>query len=113
LAEIRRSIQQSPLRGEGHCKVWGRRRVRQVRTSMRRVLRLMRANHLLAPQRRPQPVEPKRHDGTILAERPNQVWGLQFSPAAVGASSSRPCRQHCAASQSRVGLAEPAVPAPD
>jgi len=47
-----------------------------VRTSMRRVLRLMRENDLLAPQRQPQPVEPKRHDGTILAERPNPMWGI-------------------------------------
>jgi putative transposase len=56
--------------------VWARLRVREVRTSMRRVLRLMRDNDLLAPQRQPQPVEPKRHDGTILAERPNQMWGI-------------------------------------
>jgi len=33
--------------------VWARLRVRDVRTSMRRVLRLMRENHLLAPQRQP------------------------------------------------------------
>jgi hypothetical protein len=76
LAEIRRTIQESPFHGEGHRKVWARLRVREVRTSMRRVLRLMRENGLLAPQRQPQPVEPKRHDGTILAERPNQMWGI-------------------------------------
>jgi hypothetical protein len=75
LAEIRRTIQESPFHGEGHRKVWARLRVREVRTSMRRVLRLMRENDLLAPQRQPQPVEPKRHDGTILAERPNPMWG--------------------------------------
>jgi transposase InsO family protein len=56
--------------------VWARLRVREVRTSMRRVLRLMRENDLLAPQRQPRPVEPKRHDGTILAERPNPIWGI-------------------------------------
>jgi transposase InsO family protein len=39
-------------------------------------LRLMREHGLLAPGRQPQPVEPKRHDGTILAERPNQMWGI-------------------------------------
>jgi transposase InsO family protein len=47
-----------------------------VRASKRRVLRLMREHGLLAPGRQPQPVEPKRHDGTILAERPNQMWGI-------------------------------------
>jgi putative transposase len=76
LAEIRRAIQESPFHGEGHRKVWARLRVREVRTSMRRVLRLMRENDLLAPQRQPRPVEPKRHDGTIVAERPNPMWGI-------------------------------------
>jgi hypothetical protein len=76
LAEIRRTFQESPFHGEGHRNVWARPRVREVRTSMRRVLRLMRENDLLAPQRQPRPVEPKRHDGTILAERPNQMWGI-------------------------------------
>ena len=50
--------------------------MRGVRTSMRRVLRLMRENDLLAPQRQPRPVEPKRHDGTILAQRPHQMGGI-------------------------------------
>jgi len=76
LAEIRRTIQESPFHGEGHRKVWARLRMRGVRTSMRGVLRLMRDNDLLAPQRQPQPVEPKRHDGTVLAERPNPMWGI-------------------------------------
>ena len=76
LAEIRRTIQESPFHGEGHRTVCARLRVRDVRTSMRRVLRLVRDNGLPAPQRQPQPVEPKRHDGTILAERPNQMWGI-------------------------------------
>jgi len=76
LSEIRRTIQESPFHGEGHRKVWARLRVREVRTLMRRVLRLMREDGLLAPQRQRQPVEPKRHDGTILAERPNPMWGI-------------------------------------
>jgi transposase InsO family protein len=69
-----------PKQGEssehGPGKLWARLRVRDVRTSMRRVLQLMRQNHLLAPQRQPQPVGLKRHEGTILAERPNQMWGI-------------------------------------
>jgi len=43
---------------------------------MRRVLRLMSENDLLAPQRQPQPIESKRHEGTTLAERPNPMWGV-------------------------------------
>jgi transposase InsO family protein len=56
--------------------VWVRLRLAGARTSLRGVLRLMREDQLLAPQRQPQPVEPKRHEGTILAERPNQMWGI-------------------------------------
>lgn len=74
--EIRRTIHESPFHGEGHRKIWARLRLAGVRTSLRRVLRLMRQHELLAPQRQPQPVEPKRHEGTIVAGRPNQMWGI-------------------------------------
>jgi len=47
--------------------------VRDVHASTRRVPRLMRDSHLLAPQREPQPVGARHHDNTILAERPNQM----------------------------------------
>ncbi len=36
----------------------------------------MRQHELLAPQRQPQPVGPKRHEGTIVAERTNPMWGI-------------------------------------
>jgi len=74
--EIRRTLPASPFHGEGHRNVWTRLRAGDVRTSLRRVVGLMRQHQLLAPQRQPQPVEPKRHEGTILAERPNQMWGI-------------------------------------
>src|SRR3954452_15054135 len=48
---IRAVLTASPFHGEGHRKVWARLRVAGVRTSKRRVLRLMRANNLLAPPR--------------------------------------------------------------
>ncbi|GIU73103.1 MAG: integrase [Bryobacteraceae bacterium] len=76
VGETRRAIRESPFHGEGRRKVWARLRHCDVRTSLRRVLRLLRQHLLLAPQRQPQPVEPKRHDGTILARRPNQMWGI-------------------------------------
>src|ERR1700682_5631363 len=41
----------SPFHGEGHRKVWARLRYAGTRTSLRRVLRLMRQNNLLAPTR--------------------------------------------------------------
>jgi len=51
LAEIRRTNQKSSFHDEGHRKVWARLRVRDVRTSIRGGLRLLREKHLLAPPR--------------------------------------------------------------
>jgi transposase InsO family protein len=50
-ALIRAELEDSPFVGEGHRKVWARLRVAGVRTSLRRVLRLMRKAGLLAPSR--------------------------------------------------------------
>ena len=47
---IRAVLTASPFHGEGHRKVWARLRVGGVRTSKRRVLRLMREHDLLAPR---------------------------------------------------------------
>src|SRR3954470_15246551 len=65
---IRAVLTASPFHGEGHRKVWARLRVAGVRTSKRRVLRLMRANNLLAPSRVGAPRGPRNHDGTIIPE---------------------------------------------
>jgi putative transposase len=51
LAAIRAVLAASPFHGEGHRKVWARLRAAGTRTSLRRVLRLMRENGLLAPTR--------------------------------------------------------------
>jgi len=45
-----------------------------VRTSRKRVLRLMREANLLAPCRRPQG-QVKLHEGTITTEEPGVMWG--------------------------------------
>src|SRR5215207_8457636 len=45
---IRAVLTASPFHGEGHRKVWARLRVAGLRTSKRRVLRLMREHDLLA-----------------------------------------------------------------
>src|SRR5918911_1603434 len=62
---IRGVLTASPFHGEGHRKVWARLRVAGVRTSRRRVLRLMRGHGLLAPWRTGAPRGPRSHDGTI------------------------------------------------
>ena len=68
LEQIRGVLFNSPFHGEGHRKVWARLRITGIRTSLRRVLRLMRENNLLAPGRVGQPRGPRNHDGTIIPE---------------------------------------------
>jgi len=72
---IRSDLEASPFHGEGHRKVWARLRIgKGVQVSRKRVLRLMRENHLLSPHRGRQG-EPQVHDGTITTEAPNLMWG--------------------------------------
>jgi transposase InsO family protein len=72
---ILRVIEESPFFGEGHRKIWARLRLAGVRTSKSRVLRLMRQANLLAPARRPVMAAVNPHDGTIVTDVPNQMWG--------------------------------------
>src|SRR3954464_2927940 len=69
----------SPFHGQGHRKVWARLRGAGVRTSKRRVLRLMRANNLLAPTRAGVPRGPRTHDGTIIPEAVDTMWGTDLT----------------------------------
>ena len=71
--KIREVLAASPFYGEGHRKVWARLRHAGVRASKARVLRLMREARLLAPSRTI-PVTENPHTGTILTERPNEMW---------------------------------------
>ena len=72
---IRRDLAASPFIGEGHRKVWGRLRFGQgIRVSRKRVLRLMRENHLLSPYRGRQG-QRDPHEGMIVTEAPNLMWG--------------------------------------
>jgi putative transposase len=72
---IRADLAASAFVGEGHRKVWARLRVAGVRTSRTRVLRLMREAGLLAPSRQVRVLGPRTHDGTILTQRPDEMWG--------------------------------------
>jgi transposase InsO family protein len=62
-------------RGEGYRKVWARLRHRGIRTGQERVRRLMRAHGLQAPHRAGNPRGPRSHEGTIIPEAPNCMWG--------------------------------------
>lgn len=75
LTLIRYDLATSPFTGEGHRKVWARLRVRDgVRVSRKRILRLMRENHLLSPHRGRSRAT-KAHHGKIITLAPNLMWG--------------------------------------
>jgi putative transposase len=80
----RQLLTDSPFHGEGHRKLWARLRFAGIRTSRRRVLRLMRAHGLLAHQRAGRPRGPKAHDGTITTERVNVMWGSDLTSVMTG-----------------------------
>ena len=75
---IRREIEASDFHGEGYRKLWARLRVAGVRSSPRRVRRVMGENRLLAPHRVGRNQE-KTHDGTIVTDKVNEMWGTDMS----------------------------------
>src|SRR5215216_1744005 len=50
----------------------------------RRVLRLMRENNLLAPSRVGTPRGPRTHDGTIIPETVDTMWGTDLTTTVTG-----------------------------
>ena len=79
VAHIRHILEASSFPGEGYRKVWARLRYQGIRTSLRRVLRLMRAHGLLAPTRHGHPHGAKAHEGTIITERVDAMWGTDMT----------------------------------
>lgn len=75
MAEIRQLLDAPMFAGEGYRKIWARRRQQGVRTSRDRVLRLLRDQQWLSPARQPEPGAAHPHEGTILSEAPDQMWG--------------------------------------
>jgi hypothetical protein len=75
---IRREIEPSDFHGEGYRKLWARLRVAGVRSSPRRVRRVMGENGWLAPHRVGRNQE-KTHDGTIVTDKINEMWGTDMS----------------------------------
>jgi hypothetical protein len=75
---IRREIEASDFHGEGYRKLWARLRVAGVRSSPRRVRRVMGENGLLAPHRVGRNQQ-KTHDGTIVTDKVNEMWGTDMS----------------------------------
>ena len=76
---IRREIEASDFHGEGYRKLWARpARCRGFARASRRVRRVMGENRLLAPHRVGRNQE-KTHDGTIVTDKVNEMWGTDMS----------------------------------
>ena len=73
--EIRQVLDQSVFHGEGYRKVWARLRQKGIRAWKERVLRVMREHQLLSPSRQPAVRPTNPHEGSIVSETPNQLWG--------------------------------------
>lgn len=76
---IRRVLDASPWLAEGHRKAWAMLRHEGIRTSKGRTLRLMREANLLAPSRAGRVLGPRNHDGTIVTQMPDVMWGTDFT----------------------------------
>ena len=63
------------------AKVWTRLRYRGIRTSLRRMLRLMHEGALLAASRAGAPRGPRVHDSTIIPDAVDAMWGTDLTTA--------------------------------
>lgn len=111
LRAIREDLETSPWVGEGHRKVHARLRSRGIRTSKRRVLRLMREAQLLAPSRAGRPHGPKAHDGSIIPDQPDQLWGTDATSTLTGEGNAGIffVIDHCTAECMGIHAARPAT----
>ena len=83
-AEIRQVITDSKFHGEGYRKIWARLRYKGIRTSKARVLRLMRENGLCAHPCQGPAHGPRAHDGTIIPDNIDEMWGTDMTATILG-----------------------------
>lgn len=97
---IRQLLSEPVFSGEGYRKIWARLRHQGIRTCKDRVLRLLRENQLLSPSRQPEAVTGNPHEGTIITDAPNQMWGTDATATftdADGAVTVFAAIDHCSA----------------
>ena len=75
IREVLASAEARGFWGEGYRKVWARLRHGGVSASKERVRRLMRTYGLQAPHRTGIVRGPHVHDGSLIPEGPNRMWG--------------------------------------
>ncbi|MEX3582791.1 MAG: transposase [Burkholderia sp.] len=72
---MRADLARTPFVGEGARQVSARLRIQDdIRVSRAHVSPLMHEHGLLSPHRRPQK-PPNAHNGRMVADRPNEMWG--------------------------------------
>src|SRR5947209_7129904 len=97
---IRQLLHEAVFSGEGYRKIWARLRHKGIRSSKDRVLRLLRENQLLSPARQPDAMPSHPHEGTIVAEAPDRMWGTDATAtvtAAEGTVTIFAALDHCTA----------------
>ena len=72
---IREDLAASPFHSEGHKKVRARLRRKGMCAGRKRYLRLMKSNNLFAPVLPKCNGSSRPHDGKIVTEHPNRMWG--------------------------------------
>lgn len=75
MKQVLASSSQKSFHGQGYRKVWARLRHRGMRADKERVRHLMGTYELFAPKRNGKPRGPQLHDGTIIPNAPNVMWG--------------------------------------
>lgn len=97
---IRQALVVSPFHGEGYRKVWARLRHAGPRASKGRVRHLMRENGLAASTRVGRPRGPRNHDGTIIPDTIDTMWGTDMTaafPVEHGQVAAFVAVDHCSA----------------
>ncbi len=100
LSAIRVVLDEAVFSGEGYRKVWARLRHKGIRSWKERVNRLMREHQLLSPHRQPAPIVTRSHDGVIVTDRPDRMWGTAATATitiAEGAVTIFAAIDHCTA----------------
>jgi putative transposase len=81
---MREVLKESPFAGEGHRKVRKLLRARrQIRIGRERCRRLMREGKLQPAPIARRTLGPRVHDGTIVTERPDVMWGIDATGTMV------------------------------
>jgi len=79
--EVIREVEALGFTGEGYRKLWARLKLKGVVVCRERLRRLLREHGLQAPHRQGTARGPQVHDGTIIPEAPNRMWGTDAALA--------------------------------